>query len=84
MASTTIGFAVADEDRERLDRLVDHFGDGNRSAFLRESLRIMEGVMLAEDLRDLQAYGQQKLAEKGYTLDDVSRLVREALKGKAE
>lgn len=84
MASTTIGFAIADEDRERLDRLVDHFGDGNRSAFLRESLRVMEGVMLAEELRDLQAYGQQKLAEKGYTLDDVSRLVREALKGKPE
>lgn len=82
MASTTIGFAVADEDRERLERLVEHFGEGNRSAFLRESLKVMEGVMLAEEFRELQAYGQRKLAEKGYTIDDVPRLVRKALKGK--
>lgn len=80
MASTTVGFAVADEDRERLDRLVEHFGHGNRSAYLRTSMKIMEGVMLAEELRELQAYGQRKLAERGYTIDDVPRLVREALK----
>lgn len=83
MASSTIGFSVADEDRDRLDRLVAHFGDGNRSAYLRASIKIMEGVMLAEELRDLQAYGQRKLAEHGFTIDDVPRLVREALKGTA-
>lgn len=81
MATTTVGFAVADEDRERLDRLVEHFGDGNRSAYLRASMNVMEGVMLAEEFRELQAYGQQKLGERGFTLDDVPRLVREALKG---
>lgn len=81
MASKTVGFAVADEDQERLDRLVEHFGDGNRSAYLRASMKVMEGVMLAEELRELQAYGQQRLAERGFTVDDVPRLVREALKG---
>jgi predicted DNA-binding protein len=35
VASQTVGFALADEDRERLDRLVEHFGGGNRSAYLR-------------------------------------------------
>lgn len=83
MASKTVGFALADEDRERLDRLVEHFGDGNRSAYLRTSMKVMEGVMLANEFRDLQAYGQQKLAERGFTIDDVPRLVREALKGTA-
>jgi hypothetical protein len=81
MASTTVGFALADADRERPDRLVEHFGDGNRSAYLRASMKVMEGVMIAEELRDLQAYGQRKLAEKGITVEDVPGLVREALKG---
>lgn len=81
MSSSTVGFAVAAEDRERLDRLVAHFGAGNRSAFLRASMKVMEGVMLAEELRDLQAYGQRRLAERGLTVDDIPRLVREALKG---
>lgn len=81
MTSTTVGFAVADDDRERLDRLVEHFGGGNRSAYLRASMKVMEGVMLAEEFRELQAYGQRKLAERGFTVEDVPRLVRAALKG---
>lgn len=81
MASTTVGFALADDDRERLDRLVEHFGGGNRSAYLRASMKVMEGVMLAEEFRELQAYGQRKLAERGFTVEDVPRLVRKALKG---
>jgi hypothetical protein len=81
MASTTVGFALAEDDRERLDRLVEHFGDGNRSAYLRASMKVMEGVMLAEEFRDLQTYGQHKLAEKGFTVEDVPRLVRQAIKG---
>ena len=32
MSTSTVGFAVADEDQERLARLVEHFGHGNRSA----------------------------------------------------
>jgi hypothetical protein len=81
MSSTTVGFAVADDDRDRLDRLVEHFGGGNRSAYLRASMKIMEGVMVAEELRELQGYGQRRLAEKGFTVEDVPRLVREAIKG---
>jgi hypothetical protein len=81
MASMTVGFALADDDRERLDRLVEHFGGGNRSAYLRASMKVMEGVMLADEFRELQAYGQRKLAERGFTVEDVPRLVREALKG---
>jgi hypothetical protein len=81
MTSTTVGFALAEADRERLDRLVEYFGDGNRSAYLRASMKVMEGVMLADEFRNLQAYGQRKLAEKGFIVEDVPRLVRSALKG---
>ena len=83
MSTKTIGFAVADEDRELLDELVGYFGDGNRSAYLRATLRVMASVKLAEELRELQAYGQRKLAEQGMTLDDIPAATRKALKGDA-
>lgn len=72
----TVGFAVADEDRAALDELVDYFGHGNRSAYLRATLKVMASIKLADELRDLQAYGQTKLAECGHTLDDIPDLVR--------
>lgn len=81
MSTKTIGFAVADEDRELLDELVGYFGDGNRSAYLRATLRVMASVKLAEELRETQAYGQRKLAEQGMTLDDIPAVIRKALKG---
>lgn len=82
MGAKTIGFAVADEDRAQLDELVDYFGNGNRSAYLRETLKIMSSVKLAEEWQQLQAYGQSRLDELGVTIDDVSALVRRELKGR--
>ncbi|HEY2984503.1 MAG TPA: hypothetical protein VGJ38_10145 [Jatrophihabitantaceae bacterium] len=81
MATTTIGFAVADEDRQALAELVEYFGNGNRSAYLRATLKVMKSVQLAERLRDVQAYGQTKLAASGHSLDDIPDLVRQATKG---
>lgn len=75
----TIGFAVAEEDQAVLEELVDYFGDGNRSAYLRATFKVMRSVKRADELRRLQAYGQQKLAAKGWTVADVPRLVREAV-----
>lgn len=82
MGATTIGFAVADEDRSTLDELVDYFGNGNRSAYLRETLKIMSSVKLAEEWQQLQAYGQSRLDALGLTLDDLPALVRRELKGR--
>jgi hypothetical protein len=65
MGTTTIGFAVADEDRDRLDRLVQHFGAGNRSAFLRAALPVMEALARADRLRELQARNAERVAEAG-------------------
>lgn len=84
MASQTIGFAISDEDRERLDRLVEHFGAGNRSAYLRATLKVMESLRRAERLREMQAANHRRLAERGVTPDDLPDLVREAYKGSAE
>ena len=72
MATTTIGFAVADEDRDRLDRLVEHFGAGNRSAFLRAALPVMEALARADRLRELQARNAERTATAG--LDQAALL----------
>lgn len=76
--TSTVGFAVADEDRKALEELVAYFGQGNRSAYLRATLKVMRSVKIAEELRELQAYGQTKLAEAGCTLEDLPTLVRQS------
>jgi len=80
MGSTTVGFAVADEDRPRLERLTARFGGGNRSAFLRAALNHMEAVERAEQLAELQAYGNERSAAAGLTPEDAVAVVRRALK----
>jgi hypothetical protein len=81
MSTRTIGFAVEDDDRPLLDELVEYFGDGNRSAYLRATLRFMASVKLAEELRETQAYGQLRSAELGLAIDDIPALTRRVLKG---
>jgi hypothetical protein len=84
VSAQTLGFAVQPEDRPLLDELVAYFGQGNRSAYLRATLRVMRSVMLADQLRDLQAYGQQRTAELGLEPGDVPARVQEFLKSSAE
>ena len=81
MASQTVGFAISDEDRERLDRLVEHFGAGNRSAYLRATLKVMESLRRAEQLRAMQAANHRRLAERGISTEDLPEMIREAYKG---
>lgn len=82
MSTSTLGFAVADEDRAELEELVEYFGRGNRSAYLRATLKVMKSVKLAEELRELQSYGQGRLAEQGLTLEDIPEVTRRVLKGR--
>lgn len=81
MTAQTVGFAVQPEDRALLDELVEYFGAGNRSAYLRATLRVMKSIMIADRLRDAQAYGQQRTAETGIEQADVPPRVQEFLKG---
>lgn len=80
MATRTIGFAVAEEDQARLDRLTQKFGHGNRSAFLREAMRQMEVVDRAQRLAALQAYGVERSAASGLSAEDALEVVRRVLK----
>lgn len=82
MATKTVGFAVSDQDLEDLEELVEYFANGNRSAYLRQTIKVMKSVMLAERLRAHQTYGAQKSAELGISPDDIPALVRRVLEGR--
>jgi hypothetical protein len=84
MSTSTVGFAVADEDRERLDRLVEYFGGGNRSAYLRATLTVMESLARAERLRDLQARNAERAAAAGQDYESLLAEVRRAYKDGAQ
>ena len=80
MSAQTLGFAVQPEDRPALDELVAYFGDGNRSAYLRATLKVMKSIMITDQLREAQAYGQQRTAELGIDPSDVPAQIQEFLK----
>ncbi len=80
MATRTVGFAIAEEDEERLRRLTARFGHGNRSAFLREAMRQMEVVDRAQRLVALQGYGAERSSAAGLSPDEALAVVRRALK----
>lgn len=80
MSTRTIGFAVAEEDEPRLERLTQRFGHGNRSAFLREAMHQMEVVDRAGRLAELQAYGVERSAAVGLSHEDAVQVVRRALR----
>jgi hypothetical protein len=84
MAAQTLGFAVQPEDRQVLDELVEYFGGGNRSAYLRATLKVMKSIMIADQLRESQAYGQQRIAELSIEPADVPARIQEFLKGSAK
>ena len=77
MGTTTIGFSITDEDRARLDRLAERLSGGNRSAFLRATLSVMESIERANRLRDLAVIAEEHAAERGVTDDNIL----EAIKG---
>jgi hypothetical protein len=81
MSAQTLGFAVQAEDRPVLDELVAYFGGGNRSAYLRATLKVMKSIMIANQLREAQAYGQQRTAELGIDPGDIPAQVQEFMKG---
>jgi Arc/MetJ-type ribon-helix-helix transcriptional regulator len=79
VATKTVGFAIEEADRSRLERLVKKYGGGNRSAFLRVAIEYMEAADRAERLRTLQAYGAERSARRDLTLADVGAVVHKVL-----
>lgn len=78
MTAKTIGFAIAESDRDQLDRLVDRFGHGNRSEFLRAAMKVMAVEDRAQRLRSLQTRAAETLG-RTVSPDEVNGLVRKVL-----
>lgn len=79
MTSITVGFSIPEEDQARLERLVQRFGQGNRSAFLRSAMKHMEVLDRAERLDELSRYGAERLATKGLSPEEIPALVARVL-----
>ncbi len=83
MAAKTVGFAISPEDRAELDRLVDRFGGGNRSEFLRAAMKVMTVQDRAERLRLIQERAVTAAGQR-YTPEEVNSFVRKVLKTPSE
>lgn len=79
MAAKTVGFAISDEDRPELEMLVEHFGGGNRSEFLRVAMRRLSRDLRSENLQELQAQAHRELG-RVVSPEEVNELVRKALR----
>lgn len=77
MRAKTVGFAIADEDRELLDRLVAKYGDGNRSEFLRKAMQMMAKMEFAERFNGILGGIQHELGGKQYSSEEVLALIEE-------
>src|SRR5258706_2815684 len=58
--------------------LAEHIGGGNRSAYVRGTLKAMESLRRAERLRDLQSANRRRLAEQDASAEDLPDLIGEA------
>jgi hypothetical protein len=79
-STATLRFAVAVEDRPALDELVQYFGNGSRSAYLHATLKVMQGVKLAEQAN---GNGHSPVAAKELTINDAADATSTVLKGRS-
>jgi Arc/MetJ-type ribon-helix-helix transcriptional regulator len=79
MSAKTVGFAIADEDRDELESLVEYFADGNRSEFLRVAMKRMRHEMWAAKMADLQSRGRADTGGKVYTPQEVVAMCRNSM-----
>ncbi|MDX2025141.1 ribbon-helix-helix domain-containing protein [Microcella sp.] len=76
MTAKTVGFAIGDDERALLDELVEHYGGGNRSEFLRVAIRRLARDRRAERLQALQQEAHEQLG-RVVTPDEVRAAVAE-------
>ena len=81
MTAKTVGFAISEEDRPELELLVEHFGGGNRSEFLRVAIRRLSRDLRTENLQELQAQARRELG-RVVSPDEVNDLVKTVLRSR--
>jgi hypothetical protein len=83
MTATTVGFAIADEDRAELKELVDYFGHGNRSEFLRVAMKRLRRDKMAENLQRIQAQMREDMGGRVVSPEEVTEMVKSVLRESA-
>ena len=77
MAAKTVGIAITDDLRPALDEVVEHFGHGNRSEFLRLAVRDYQGRLRLERMHALCDQARTERGGRRYSTDEVLALVRQ-------
>lgn len=76
MTAKTVGIAIADDLRPALDEVVEHFGHGNRSEFLRLAVREYQSRLRLERLHALREQARSERGGRRYSADEVRELIR--------
>lgn len=80
----TVGFSIRESEQARLDHLVEVFGDGNRSEFLRVAMDRMEAAERAQRLRSIQEFGSEHSSELGIAPEEITERVKRVLGHRAK
>lgn len=78
VTAKTVGIAVSSELREALDEVVEHYGHGNRSEFLRLAVREYQGRLRLERLHAIRQSARDERAGRRYSTEEVLALIRES------
>lgn len=76
MTAKTVGIAVADDLRPALDEVVEHFGHGNRSEFLRLAVHEFQARLRLERLHALRDEARAERGGRTYSSEEVLELIR--------
>lgn len=76
MRAKTVGIAVSDDLRPALDEVVEHFGGGNRSEFLRLAVRDYQARLRLERLHEIREDVRSDRGGRQLSLDEVMALIR--------
>ena len=76
MVAKTVGIAVSEDLRPALDEVVEHFGHGNRSEFLRLAVRDYQGRLRLERMHALREQARGERGGRRYSTEEVLALVR--------
>ncbi|MDR3068436.1 MAG: ribbon-helix-helix domain-containing protein [Cellulomonas sp.] len=77
MVAKVVSIAVSEDLRPALDEVVERFGHGNRSEFLRLAVRDYQGRLRLERLHALREEARGERGGRRYSTDEVLELVRE-------
>ena len=78
MRAKAVVLTISEKDRELLDKLANHYSNGNRSEFLRLAMRRMERERIAQRFIETRAQIIEELGGKALSSDEVLAAIETA------